>query len=79
MQRGFIDTWHVSAKYPTTNKCNYVMYRSCLNINIAVDKKIVSERDRNASIRCYKNYAAARRQIGLTISKALSDLHETMI
>lgn len=70
-KRGFIDTWHIPNRYKNTNKCNYVMYRTCLNINIMFGRKVTT--DKNASIRCYKDNNSALRQIRLNIRTAMKE------
>ena len=70
-ERGFIDTWHIPRRHKNTDKCANSMYNACLNINTLAGRKIVPTNGKSASIRCYKDNAAAIKQIKLNINAAL--------
>lgn len=70
--RKFIDTWHIPVRYSETSKCRKTMYKVCFLINKLYGEKIVSEDGRkSSSIRCYKDYESAIRQISKNIADSL--------
>lgn len=69
--RGFINTWDIPDDYPFAKKCKRATHRACLNLNLWAGEKVVSDRPKNASIRCYKNYDSAVEQLRISIKDSL--------
>ena len=65
-KRNYIDTWHIPIIYKDTAKCRAVMHKVCHLINKLYGEKIVNDDgQKSSSIRCYKNYESAIRQLSI--------------
>lgn len=73
-KRNYIDTWHIPIIYKETAKCRAVMHKVCHLINKLYGEKIVNDDgQKSSSIRCYKNYESAIRQLSINISSSLKN------